>query len=237
MTSLTSAKAVSMAAFAVSLQSHAAPLLSESFETAESISTWLGEPSWTESGGNPGGAVVVSNNVQPTNKNFTVDIPLDLTEATDFTITFDALSLRNLAGVFHFYAEPEGFPQYFINFNVEVLINDQTWTPLEFVVEDVPASATFMTLRFEMITGAVIDADVAIAIDNLTVTGPDVDPEGTWKGYPLVDGFWVQNSGQLGWVNVQYDPWLYSASLDGWIYLPEEAALGEIGAWVFIPVF
>ena len=213
------------------------PLFLEDFETASSIDNWAGAPGWSGTVGNPGGAVVVSNNIQPTNKNFTVDVPLELTEDTDLTISFEALSLKNFAGVFHFYAEPEGFPQFFISFNVEAAINNTTYTPLSFKVPGIPASASFVTLRFEMITGAVINAEVSVAIDNLAVTGPVVDPEGTWKGYPLVDGFWAENIGQLGWLYVEYDPWIYSTSLKIWLYLPKESALGRSGVWVYLPEF
>ena len=211
-----------------------APLYVESFDTAESLTSWVGGPSWSGTDGNPGGAVIVSNNVQPTNKNFTIEVPLELTEKSDLTVNFDALSLVNVAGVFHFYAEPEGFPQYFINFNVEASLNDSTFTPFEFLVEDVPASATFITLRFEMITGAVQGADVRVAVDNLTVTGPTIDPEGTWKGYTLIDGFWADNVGQLGMINVENDPWLWSNYLGEWVYLPDGSEPGTSGVWFYM---
>ncbi|HKJ91309.1 MAG TPA: hypothetical protein VJ960_09280 [Oceanipulchritudo sp.] len=208
---------------------------SEEFNTAESASNWTGEPTWNESTGNPEGSLIVSNNIQPTNRNFTVEIPLELPEDTNLTVSFDALSLKNFAGVFHFYAEPEGFPQYYINFNVETLINATTWSPLEFKVEDVPADASFLILRFEIITGAVQEADIAVAIDNLTVTGPTIDPEGTWKGLSLVDGFWVQNVGQMGWIHVEFEPWIWSASLDEWVFLPEGSEPGVSGIWYYMP--
>jgi hypothetical protein len=212
------------------------PLYSESFDTAESIADWVGEPGWDGTVGNPGGAVIVSNSVEHSNKNYTVEIPLELTEDSDITITFDALTLENIAGVFHFYAEPEGFPQYFIQFNVEAMINASTYTPLTFVAEDVPASATYLTLRFEMITGAVIGAVVSVAIDNIVVTGPYVDPEGTWKGYTLEDGFWANNVGQLGMLYVEHDPWLFSSALNQWVYLPEGSKPGISSVWISVPL-
>jgi hypothetical protein len=210
------------------------PIYSESFDTADSINVWVGGPTWNGTAGNPGGAVVVSNNVQPTNKNYTIEIPLALEETSDLTIKFDAISLINLAGVFHFYAEPEGLPQFFLNFNVEALINDSTHTALEFVVPDVPASASYITLRFEMITGAVQEANVSVAVDNLVVTGPFVDPPGTWKGYTLVDEFWAENVGQLGWINVEFDPWLWSTYLGEWVYMPEGSVPGTEGVWFYM---
>ncbi|MFO7726383.1 MAG: hypothetical protein R6V45_12625 [Oceanipulchritudo sp.] len=225
----------SMAAFLSLNALEAETIYSQTFDTADTLSNWTGDPVWSESGGNPGGAVIVSNDIQPTNRNFTLDIPLELIEDTDLTVAFDALNLRNFAGVFHFYAEPEDLPQFFKKFNVEALINDTTAVPLEFQVEKVPAGSRFLTLRFEMITGAVQDADIAVAIDNVTVTGPPVDPEGTWKGFSLVDGFWVRNAGQMGWINVEFEPWIWSASLDEWVFLPEDSSPGESGIWYYMP--
>ncbi len=209
-------------------------IFSESFDTADSISSWGGSPVWNETNGNPGGAVVVTNNTPPGNKNFTVDIPLELAEDSDLTVSFDALSLANFAGVFHFYVEPEGFPQFFLNYNNEVSINPTTYTQLSFTVENVPSTSSYLTLRFEMVTGAEPSAIVSVAIDNISVEGPSVDPVGTWKGYTLVDGFWAENVGQLGWINVQLDPWLWSSYLGEWIYLPEGSVPGTEGVWFYM---
>ncbi|MCC5806469.1 MAG: hypothetical protein JJU00_09100 [Opitutales bacterium] len=210
------------------------PIYEESFDTADAIADWTGEPQWSATDGNPGGAVIVANNVQPTNKNFTVRLPLDFEDDSDITVTFDALILTDIAGVFHFYIEPEGFPQFFINFNVEALINSTSHTSLTFVAKDVPAEATYVDLRFEMITGAVLGADISVAIDNLKVAGPHVDPEGTWKGYTLVDEHWVDMAGQLGWVYVTHDPWLYSSALEQWVYLPPGTFPGVSAIWFFM---
>lgn len=213
----------------------ATPLFSESFDTADSINTWTGEPEWDATSGNPGGAVLVSNNNPPGNKDYTVEFPLELAETSDVTVTFDAISVANFAGVFHFYAELELRDQFFINFNVEALINSSGFTPLTFIVPDVPATATAMTLRFEMVTGAESAANITVAIDNIEVSGPAIDPPGTWNGYDLVDTFWVDNVGQLGWINIEFDPWLWSDNLGEWVYLPEDSEPGTSGVWYYMP--
>lgn len=212
----------------------AAPFFSETFDSADSIGTWTGGPVWSSTAGNPGGAVLVSNNTPPGNKDYTVEFPIALVAPSDVTVTFDAISVENFAGVFHFYAELEFRDQYFIQFNIEAMINASSHTPLSFVVPDVPATATSMTLRFEMVTGAEASAKVTVAIDNIQVTGPQVDPEGTWKGYDLVDNGWVHNVGQLGWINVEFDPWLWSDNLGEWVYLPEDAEPGTSGVWYYM---
>ena len=223
------------AAVTLCLSASAAPFFSETFDTADSISSWTGEPEWNATAGNPGGAVLVSNNTPPGNVNYSVTFPIELAETSDVTVTFDAISVANFAGVFHFYAELVPFDQFFIKFNNEADINDATYAPLTFVVPSVPATATSMTLRFEMVTGAEASANVTVAIDNIEVNRPAVDPPGTWKGYTLVDEFWADNVGQLGWVNVENDPWLWADSLNAWIYLPEGSVPGTSGIWTYLP--
>jgi hypothetical protein len=213
----------------------AAPLFTETFDTAASIETWAGEPVWDATAGNPGGAVLVANNTPPGNVNYSVTFPIALSGTSDVTVTFDAISVANFAGVFHFYVELNPFDQFFIKFNNEASINDSSYTPLTFIVPDVPGSTASMTLRFEMVTGAESSANVTVAIDNIEVTGPQVDPPGTWKGYDLVDDAWVDNVGQLGWINVVNDPWLWSDNLGEWVYLPEDSEPGTAGVWYYMP--
>jgi hypothetical protein len=213
----------------------AATLFTETFDTADSITEWVGEPTWDATAGNPGGAVLVFNNTPPGNVNYTVTFPIALAETSNMTVTLDAISVANFAGVFHFYAELNPFDQYFIKFNNEASINDSSYATLEFIVPNVPASTTSMTLRFEMVTGAEAAAKVTVAIDNIEVTGPQIDPPGTWNGYDLVDDAWVDNVGQLGWINVLNDPWLWSDNLGEWVYLPEDSEPGTAGVWFYMP--
>ena len=60
-------------------------------------------------------------------------------------------------------------------------------------------------------------------------------PEGqTWAGYPMDEGGNVDTKGWIGWINASLGPWIWSYSLAGWIYLPEQLATVS-GAWVYIP--
>jgi hypothetical protein len=54
----------------------------------------------------------------------------------------------------------------------------------------------------------------------------------TWGGYPIVDGY-INMESSLGWLNVGNAPWLYSATLNTWLYM-EEPAEDANGHWVYV---
>jgi rhamnogalacturonyl hydrolase YesR len=63
------------------------------------------------------------------------------------------------------------------------------------------------------------------------------DPGATWSGFPLyaVDGgSWADTGSFMGWVEVSASPYVYSTSLDGWIYLEESPTIPEAGSWVYV---
>lgn len=57
-----------------------------------------------------------------------------------------------------------------------------------------------------------------------------------WAGYPvsLVEDQRVANTGNfMGWLNLEADPWLYSYSLQKYLFLPE-MLVDPVGGWVFL---
>lgn len=59
----------------------------------------------------------------------------------------------------------------------------------------------------------------------------------TWGGYDVYveSGIKTVDTGAfLGWLEVTGDPWVYSYSLEKYIFLPEES-IDESGAWSYIP--
>lgn len=62
----------------------------------------------------------------------------------------------------------------------------------------------------------------------------DKNTRGRWQ--PDAAG-WI-NTGThgyfMGWINVTHDPWVYSVSLDDYIYLAGENLL-DGGAWMYVP--
>lgn len=67
--------------------------------------------------------------------------------------------------------------------------------------------------------------------ENLTIPPP---PGDTWAGYPVYDEVWADTGDFLGWLNIQYDPWIWSPLLHGWMYLPESYVTSG-GAWTYLP--
>ena len=62
-----------------------------------------------------------------------------------------------------------------------------------------------------------------------------IEPEGTpWGPYTQDDQGNVDTGTFLGWLNVLKDPWEWSYSLSGYIYLPGDFVT-EAGAWTYIP--
>ncbi|MEX0330414.1 MAG: hypothetical protein AB3N64_03225 [Puniceicoccaceae bacterium] len=59
-------------------------------------------------------------------------------------------------------------------------------------------------------------------------------PPATWAGYTIVDGSLIDTTPLMGWLNIASAPWLYSYSLNKWIY-GDESTFGEGGAWLYVP--
>lgn len=52
------------------------------------------------------------------------------------------------------------------------------------------------------------------------------NPEETttnWFGYPVIDSEWVDTSPWLNWLNITLDPWIWSTSLDKYIYVDNDS--------------
>lgn len=55
------------------------------------------------------------------------------------------------------------------------------------------------------------------------------DTTDTWMGYVVDENGWANTGPWLGWVNVTYDPWIISTSLDSYLYI------GDGSGWVYVP--
>jgi endoglucanase Acf2 len=55
-----------------------------------------------------------------------------------------------------------------------------------------------------------------------------------WRGFPYVDPQLVVADGWLGWLEVSKDPWVWSYSLNTWIYVPE-GDKSSVGGWIYVP--
>jgi octaheme c-type cytochrome (tetrathionate reductase family) len=54
-----------------------------------------------------------------------------------------------------------------------------------------------------------------------------------WAGYPVSPAMGVDTGSWLGWLSVEFAPWVFSYSMEKYIYLPEELVT-ENGAWTYI---
>jgi hypothetical protein len=58
---------------------------------------------------------------------------------------------------------------------------------------------------------------------------------GTWAGYPITNAEGdVDTMDFLGWINVAEGDYVFSYTLDGWMYLPESNMTSASGAWTYI---
>jgi hypothetical protein len=97
-------------------------------------------------------------------------------------------------------------------------------------------SLQVIQLGFE-ITGEFNLGDSALDAGTITFSGIEGYVEGTggatWAGYDVDELGWADTTPWLGFVNVVGDPWIWSASLNNWMYLPEDS-VSESGAWIYI---
>ncbi len=54
--------------------------------------------------------------------------------------------------------------------------------------------------------------------------------EGWWAGFEIDENGWVDTADWLGLLHVEHSPWVYAASIDGWIYFGD---FGSDGSWIF----
>lgn len=100
----------------------------------------------------------------------------------------------------------------------------QTWESL--VLGPLTLQAGLNTLRLSSPTGGV----------NVGALQLEAEETGTWKGLP-VDAFGnVNTQSWLKWINVAEDPWIFSYSLDNWIF-PEtiqEPVFNTGSQWIYV---
>ncbi len=66
----------------------------------------------------------------------------------------------------------------------------------------------------------------------LHVAGGTADP---WGPYTVSPDGWTDTGDWLGLVNIANKPWVWSPSLDSYLFIPDEG-IGSTGGWVFNPV-
>lgn len=144
--------------------------------SSDTSGTWSNSPIYNSTGGVGGtGGLEFTNDVGVSAQAFSLNVPVSFGVDTDIQVQFDAVELANIAGgVFHLFVTPEGAGQ--INFfNQEGAIG-ASYAPLSFDAT-VPASSTFVQIRFEAVTGGGLGSTSSYEIDNLAVVDPAAVPE------------------------------------------------------------
>lgn len=75
-------------------------------------------------------------------------------------------------------------------------------------------------------------------IANAEIEGFEGDPivgGTTWLGFDVGADGWASTDGWLGWVHVDNAPWVFSYSLNHYIYVPETSYTAGAGGWTYIP--
>lgn len=155
-----------------------------------------------------------SNNVKDT-----VQFLGDRTDGVEFYVI--KLELKaNDSDTFYIYRNPQGatlgeptatvtdLPEYPIEFD-----------RIAFASWDHPDGIGYMTIYDEFRMGSTL-ADV------MDVGGGE---PADWYGYPIAELKWVDTGSWLGWVNITFDPWVYSNDLQKYIYVPNDSG------WVWVP--
>lgn len=76
-------------------------------------------------------------------------------------------------------------------------------------------------------------------VDNISIrTGEDLIPgdpgsSGMYAGYPVLEGGFVDTGAWLGFLYVGDSPWVWSYTLNNWLFM-EEPEADSPGAWVFV---
>lgn len=56
----------------------------------------------------------------------------------------------------------------------------------------------------------------------------------TYLGWPIVGDVWVDSAGWMGWMQIEYAPWVYVVQLSRWAFIAEDSMTSG-GGWVYIP--
>ncbi|MEX0325332.1 MAG: thrombospondin type 3 repeat-containing protein [Puniceicoccaceae bacterium] len=99
-----------------------------------------------------------------------------------------------------------------------------------FELETTLGEATFNVLQSGLLIKGPQTETATITFTGLETT---LNEEMSWAGWPNTDGN-VDTGGWMGWLFVSNDPWVWSYSLNKWIFLPQEY-VDAGGGWVYIP--
>lgn len=76
------------------------------------------------------------------------------------------------------------------------------------------------------------DLNVDFGGENLTIPGEAPAAE-TWGGFTILEDHYVDTGAWMGWLYAEHRPWMYSTSLNGWLWAPDPGADAS-GTWAYV---
>ncbi|NDV62885.1 glycoside hydrolase family 16 protein [Puniceicoccales bacterium CK1056] len=101
--------------------------------------------------------------------------------------------------------------------------------PVSFELETSLGEDSINLLQLGLLIKGPVWETAVVTFSNLEGT---INEEESWAGYPVVEGV-VDTGDWLGMLYVGHRPWIWSYSLEGWMYLPV-SHVGSSGAWVYV---
>lgn len=101
-----------------------------------------------------------------------------------------------------------------------------------FYLETTIQEPTFNVIQVGFLTKGAQSTEATVAFSDIVAT-INASLDGTWASWDVVN-HWVQTNHWLGYLNVEKAPWIWSASLNSWLYA-EESYVAQSGGWVYAP--
>jgi len=93
--------------------------------------------------------------------------------------------------------------------------------------ENVSPSGGVITVKYEQGTEDALNPNGQWSV--MEIVGVFDGGGNDWYGFSVDENGWVNTGDWIGWVNVIYDPWIWSTSLDKYVTITDDSG------WVFVP--
>ncbi|MEX0330336.1 MAG: DUF4465 domain-containing protein [Puniceicoccaceae bacterium] len=106
----------------------------------------------------------------------------------------------------------------------------ETWQPVDLSTLGTAVSSLALSLESTDVGQFGMNTPAYVAIDDLILGATPL-----WARFDQDVSGWVETGSFLGWIYPESDFYAYVYSLERYVYLTEEAASEESGAWIYVP--